>query len=318
MLLGAHLIEFGKAAASDVVRSLESGLPSSERNKRWIVILQAFIDDSGTQGPQPFFSLGGFISTADRWARFSDEWKTELDREPSIPYFKMTEAFFPKKGPFKGWKQRAIERRVCEFVKIIQKHAMLRVSCSMRRDDYRELFGDRFFRAGSALRKINHPYFFCFWALIHGIIDFQRQNGWDTSIDFIFDEQGGMGTETVRWHPIFKKTAPPHLQSYFGSPPIFRDDKEFLPLQAADLYAWSIRRHARENKILFMPLREELKALASMRGMDRMMDGTYLGALVQHISEHGNAPLPKELLALWLAGSKGRWGNEPREKAKTL
>jgi hypothetical protein len=38
----------------------------------------------------------------------------------------------------------------------------------------------------------------------------------------------------------------------FGDPPIFRDDKTFLPLQAADLYAW----HARKERALHSEGRE--------------------------------------------------------------
>jgi hypothetical protein len=296
-------MEFGPVSPSDYIRAIECGLPSGERNKRWIVVLRAYIDDSGTQGKEPFFTLGGFISTTDNWARFSDEWKAQLDADPPIPYFSMHRAFYPREGPFKGWKKRAIERRVAEFVRIIRTHAIMRVSCSMRKDDYEELIKGKFVKnKKNPFHVIDHPYFLCFWTLINAVIHYQREYGWNTQIDFIFDEQGKMGVETVRWFQIIKKVAPKESKPFFGSPPIFQDDKKFLPLQAADMYAWSIRRHQRENKILYMPLRDELKSLFEMQGMDRMMDSTYLRGVAQAMSQFDNVPPLEEVVIPWLNG----------------
>jgi hypothetical protein len=269
-----------------------------------MVILQAYIDDSGTQGKYPFFCLGGFISTADNWAKFSDEWKTQLDADPPIPYFSMHSAFFPKKGPFKGWSEEAIQSKVCGLLKIIKNYATMRVSCSMRRDDYEELIKGKFTK-NKVLREIDHPYFFCFWALIYAIIHYQRQYGWNTQIDFFFDEQGKMGVETVRWYQIIKKVAPKQSKPFFGSPPIFRDDKKFLPLQAADMYAWAIRRHFRENEILIMPLRSELKLLSEMQAMDRVIDRPYLTRILEHMTELNGVPPLEEIVIPWLDGPDG-------------
>jgi hypothetical protein len=268
--------------ASEYVRSLESGLPSAERNKRWLMILQTFIDDSGTHGKEPFFSLGGFISTSDKWAQFADAWKAELDRKPSIPYFSMRSAFNPQHGgPFKGWKQRPIERKVSEFLKIIKNHAILRVSCSLRRDDYEEIV-----KRGLFPKSIDHPYFVCFWRLIIETVKFAHELKWNAPIDFIFDEQGKMGSETIKWYPYIKKVAPEAHKPYFGSPPIFRDDKIFLPLQAADLYAWTVRRNLRENKILYMPLRDELKSLWDMKSIDQFINSSDLTGMVDHMAKN--------------------------------
>lgn len=266
------------ALASAYVESLESGLPPNKRNKRGLMVLQAFIDDSGTRGREPFFSLGGFISTADMWKEFAAEWQAELDREPSIPYFSMHSAFYPRNGPFKGWKQRQIERRVSEFLKIIKSYAQVRVSCSLRRDDYEQFVNRELFPP-----QINHPYFVCFWRLIIATTTIAHNMKWNSPIDFIFDEQGKMGLETVAWYPIIKRIAPKAHKPYFGSPPIFKDDKIFLPLQAADLYAWYVRRNFRENKILYMPLRDELKSLWDMTNIDLLIEASYLTEMVDSV-----------------------------------
>ena len=280
-----------KIRASDYVRSLESGLSFGKRNKRWLVILQAYIDDSGTQGREPFFCLGGFISTSDNWARFSDEWQSQLDAKPAIPYFSMHSAFFPEKGPFKGWKQQDIEMRVSEFVKIIKNYAMVRVCTVLRRDDYEQVIRGRL----PFPPEIDHPYFLCFWMLVFAVIRFQQYYKWNTQIDFFFDEQGKMGIETVKWHSWIKTVAPKNFKPYIGSPPIFRDDRKFLPLEAADLYAWVVRRYFRDNKVIFMPIRNELESLSDMQSIERLIDAHSLNDLMRYIIKSNKARTPQSI-----------------------
>jgi hypothetical protein len=252
------------------------------------MVLQAYIDDSGTQGKEPFFSLGGFISTSGKWAEFADVWKAELDRKPSISHFSMRSAFSPDlDGPFKGWEQPEIEKKVTEFVKIIKTYAQMRVSCSLRRDDYKQTIKKGWFPS-----RIDHPYFVCFWRLIIATVTYAHRSRWNAPLDFIFDEQGAMGSETVKWYPYIKKVAPEPHKPYFGSPPIFRDDKIFLPLQAADLYAWSIRRRLRESKILHMPLRDELKSLRQMKSIDQLIKVSDLADMADYMTKLGVTQSP--------------------------
>lgn len=43
------------------------------------------------------------------------------------------------------------------------------------------------------------------------------------------------------------------LTRFVGPDPTFEDDKAFLPLQAADLFAWHLRRHWDRNQVLIVP-----------------------------------------------------------------
>ena len=62
----------------------------------------------------------------------------------------------------------------------------------------------------------------------------------DAEIDFIFDEQVGEMNRILSAWEEFKNLAPVP-NNHLGSVPIFRDEKKFLPLQAADMLAWFIR-----------------------------------------------------------------------------
>ena len=92
-----------------------------------------------------------------------------------------------------------------------------------------------------------------------------------TSCDFIFDEQGQIGEDAVRmWDNlmILNKKASGEGRADFGpflgQRPVFRDDKIFLPLQAADLYAWNVRRGLTDNRVLYMPPRGVMKILGEV------------------------------------------------------
>lgn len=246
---------------SDYVKSLVSGLPSSQRGQRGLMILQTVIDDSGSSQREPYYALGGFISTYDNWAKFADAWQLELDRQPSIKCFKMRQAFAAK-GPFEGWKSKDIDDRLQKLLEIIKSHAMIRVFSAMKRKDYDEII------KGKVFDEIDQPYFILFYRLIYAIAEYQRIHKWNVQNDFIFDEQGKMGLNTVKWFHIMKREMPQNIKSYVGSPPIFRDDEKFLPLQAADLYVWAIRRNLYENKILIVPIRPELKYLYDMKSIE--------------------------------------------------
>ena len=63
-------------------------------------------------------------------------------------------------------------------------------------------------------------------------------------VDFIFDYQEGMCAPVQEAWDALKKVAPPIVKNRLGAGPQFKKDTDpdGLPLQAADLLAWWIRR----------------------------------------------------------------------------
>ena len=68
------------------------GLPSKSRDKRFLMMWQAYIDDSGHRQHASVMVLAGFVAAVPQWKVFSDEWQQMLDMKPGIKYFKMNEA----------------------------------------------------------------------------------------------------------------------------------------------------------------------------------------------------------------------------------
>lgn len=253
-----------KTTPGDYVRSLESGLPSCERNKRWIVALQVYLDASGMGNikKDPYLVFAGFISTSKVWADFSDSWKAALDKPPSISYFKLNDAFSStknKKSQFYRWKETDIENKINELIKIIKSIKVMRVHSYVDKNEFKQLILEEFPK-----RRWDTPYWICCIYLMFKIISHQRYQkimGYQVPIDFYFDEENKMEVDCKRWFNYFKKMyAPKWALPYCGSINSL-DDKRFMPLQAADLYAGLLRRYLFENKFLYMPKSKELKSI---------------------------------------------------------
>ena len=170
-----------------------------------------------------------------------------------------------------------------ELAEVAEKYPIARISSMLRRDDY-----NKYIKGISPWRELDDPYFMCFYQIIDLAADFVYQMGEHTTTDtagfeiaFIFDEQGAIGLRALEWWEVHKealKHERPHLCRFLISPPIFQSDRKFLPLQAADLYAWHVRRiffegddHIRTRAVI-----EALKGVPAYGGYitgEQMLEG---------------------------------------------
>ena len=95
-----------------------SGLPSKKRMDWRMCVLQAAIDDSGSDLRGPPYVLGGYLAKAEEWAKFSDEWEVVRDATPAISYFKLSEANRLEEQ-FKGWTREDADKKVLSLAKVI-------------------------------------------------------------------------------------------------------------------------------------------------------------------------------------------------------
>jgi hypothetical protein len=150
-----------------------------------------------------------------------------------------------------------------ELAQIIAGHVIARVNVSMLREDWDELF------RGRVHPSINDPYFLCYYQTILAVVSHQRKHGWKTQIEFTFDEQGKLGSETSRWYSWFKSAVPDMSRQYLSGTPRFGDDKKLLPLQAADLYAGQLRQFMSFNCRLIVPPNKVLRLLWDIQKIER-------------------------------------------------
>lgn len=234
---------WGVSPAQDRVWAQVSGLAPNKAGARLFLVLQAYIDDSYNQ--DGVFVLGGHIASAEAWARFSGEWEKmrpfgTLDKNNEY-HFKMSEM------------AQNDERmaRVQGFFRIIENHVLASISCKIDISELRRAKG-RIWVPNLEIDwgYIDNPYMVamrCLLDIFHG----HRQEmakfiPLDEKVDFYFDDQSEKGAILSAWDDYIRERSD-EVRQYYGATPRFENDKEFLPLQAADLWAWWVRKWYKEG-----------------------------------------------------------------------
>ena len=60
-------------------------------------------------------------------------------------------------------------------------------------------------------------------------------------VDFYFDDQTEKSIILRGWDDFVAEMPDDEIKQYYGATPRFENDQDFLPLQAADLWAWWVR-----------------------------------------------------------------------------
>ncbi|MBS1982928.1 MAG: DUF3800 domain-containing protein [Bdellovibrionales bacterium] len=195
-------------------------------------MLKAFVDDSGSGGDSPWVVLAGYVSTVQDWLAFEQDWVCALDTDPRIEYFKHAEAE-SLKGQFLGFTREARDAKIDALIKVIQNHVMLSIAARMRISDYNDVF------RGWVPRDLDDPYYFLFTGIVLAAAGIERMYGHASPIEFVFDSSEVYENPSM----VFFRHMKHRYDHVSGANVAYRDDKKFVPLQAADLLAWEVRRN---------------------------------------------------------------------------
>lgn len=244
---GIPVVCLSQSQAQQNVRSLLAGVPRELRERRWLVMLQCFVDDSGNQ-PKPeladggLFVLAGYVMDEKRWEDFSERWFQQLKRDFPIAYCRMFDAENGT-GPFTGMDEVFRKRKVKDLALVVQECNPVPMACQMTWKDYNEIV------VGNVPAGFDNPYAVLFYQMMKSVSDFQvkanelRNFGFQP-VDFIFDEQGSAGAQCLKWYQPLKDKIPEPYKTMMSNTPQFKDDRQVMPLQAADMLAWHLRRES--------------------------------------------------------------------------
>ena len=193
------------------------------------MVLQAYIDHSCEGGT---FVLAGYVSAAEEWTAFSEEWQALLNDQPVLKRLEMQEMA----------RSRETMERASQFYRAIEKHARIAVSCIISVDELRQAVREFNWPPYMVnLERLEDPYFFAWKAIIdmltqeHASMDLREQ------VDFVFDEQAEKDAIRAHWNryklPIATETG-----QFTENDPLFYSAENSLPLQAADFWAWWVRK----------------------------------------------------------------------------
>lgn len=214
-----------------------SGLPEPKRRRRRLMPVQAFVDDSGGRGHSQYFVLAGLIGDAESWASFSDEWDACLKATPAISRFKMRDAARCT-GEFRSFSASARDDKLRQLCRIINQRPRLLTYTVIDLSAHAETWAKNIWAAS------RDPYFWAYHNTILNAALSLWDFGWRERFEIIFDENLIFGTRAKRWYPAvleIDRALEPDAASLMPIEPLFRSDDEFLPIQAADLFAWLLR-----------------------------------------------------------------------------
>jgi Protein of unknown function (DUF3800) len=241
---------WGLNTAQDRIWAHVTGLAPRFAVRRLLMVLQfqAFMDESVSKEE---FVLAGYIAPAEIWAKFSKDWDELLPLAVQTRdghfHFKMSEMA-----------ARGSMDRVRAFYNIIDKYdELIPVSFRMNLVEFKNA-QERMVEFARVMnweldyQAWTNPYFFSFRTFLNqfhtnaGPVSEAIPSG--ETVDFIFDDRTEKRFILSAWDEIVEKLAHySEIQLPFGSSPRFEDDQKFLPLQAADLWAWWVREWYEED-----------------------------------------------------------------------
>ena len=200
-----------------------------------MVFCQAFIDDSATDRLDKRLFFAGYLMTAEQWRAFSNLWSAELKSGREIDYLRMAEAN-NLRGQFRGWSEAEKDRKLESLARIIAIFQPVSFEVSVSRVECAEIV------TPISPRGLGRPHFSCAFLTMSTVGQYASRMRGQLSIGFVFDEQDGVDNDVDMFFPVLHQSLPPKVRRCINGKPEFGDDKKVLPLQAADMLAWHIRR----------------------------------------------------------------------------
>ncbi|MFY3168659.1 DUF3800 domain-containing protein [Achromobacter xylosoxidans] len=210
------------------------------KEQKPFTLLQAAIDDSGSDKGDRRLFMAGYISTAENWASFSDAWVAELRSGKPINYLKMREAN-SRDGEFYGWTQAEVNEKLTRLKAIIDSFKPMSFHNSMSRSVDLEAFRT------IAPRGLSNAHLWCTFGIVSSVCRFVASQKDSSKIEFIFDTQVDIEDELDLFFEHMAESIPDEARALIARNPRHEDDKTFAPLQAADMLAWHIRRRYEDH-----------------------------------------------------------------------
>jgi hypothetical protein len=138
-----------------------------------------------------------------------------------------------------------VTRSLCALP-VIRKYVRIGIGIALKHADYELAVKRRVAKIPVMGKQLKDPYYFACYGLMIEFLKIQRGLGISQPVDFIFDEQQKLSSYVDESYE-FLTALPPECHSLIGGGPVHKNDQEVVPLQAADMFAWHVRRHFTDN-----------------------------------------------------------------------
>jgi hypothetical protein len=224
-----------ESQANQSLDAIVCGYSKNNRDAALMVMFKAYFDDSSSDEETKIMVLAGCVQSYKVWANFSIEWEAALAQSPSIKYFHMREARHLE-GEFLRWKARDRDNKIHYLASVIDSYRPWTLVVWVSRKEHDAILKP------IAPFMIRHSYVALFYAVILKLAHLHNDMGIHLPVEYVFDEQGPIGEDAALWYRHIKSWQSPEIAAVMGGTPKFENDKMVLPLQAADMLAWHVRR----------------------------------------------------------------------------
>lgn len=224
-----------------------AGLPSWRRKGRLILTLQGWFDDSGTKGTGRFMSMAGLFGESDSLKQVSTEWERYLRAvyPGKLQRFKLDDAC-TLDGEFKFWTEQNRDLKVQQMARIIDRDDLYEIAVVLDLDAYACAFP-----AWAAIRDaetgtrhaLRQPYVMLFHYVLTEVVSEAVRRGSTRPVELFLDQHDVFKRPILDHYDglLQEEEAFPERRAVMPSQPWFRDDTEWVLLQAADLLAGEAR-----------------------------------------------------------------------------
>lgn len=227
-----------------------------------VILLHAYIDDSGTHDSSDVVSMGAFIAPFETWAACQLDWCAILDREP-VEMFHMSKCEAGVDPFFWPWARRAA--LIHDLRQTIIQYKLLGTAFSVSHHDWDELV------VGEDREYLGNAVDMAFGSSIGLLVSYARQLYPGEPIALVVDDQKCRKEDLQRIlanYETLKEKYPELVTATFGSM------LNVVPLQAADMLAWESYRYAQEW------LATDGKPVARAHFKDFLAHGYIMGAIM--------------------------------------
>jgi hypothetical protein len=210
---------------------------------------KVFVDDSGRSAEEPVMWVAGWVGQVQTWDDFANDWEKTLaaNNPKPIKYFKHYEARSLSKC-FAGFSESEASTKMINLAETITKYRVYGVIYCVGRAYLRAMIKKH--AVEPVHQNLKDPFFICINSLTGYVLGSESVGYPNDKVDFIFDGKPG-SAQANRLASMFEVTrefGPDPIPKLMGSA-IPMNDKEVLPLQAADLLAGQARMSHRQRNL---------------------------------------------------------------------
>ena len=218
-----------------------------------MLVLEGYFDESGTHSSSKAIAVAGYLSTAEQWKLFTEEWKAALE-EFQLEQFHMTD-FANRAKDYSSWTDCERNARFARLAAIIRRHTLASISSGFLRQSFDAIF-DR-----DAKRFVGGPYGAAVGMCFLDVAERLKPLYPSARVAYVF-ESGAKGAGDIasafRMNYADAETREQFKLESFR----FDEKRQCVPLQAADILAYELYRQIpKQLGIDPHSARQELKLL---------------------------------------------------------